>query len=371
MKKWFVIAAALCSAFVVADAGAGNGKPINTGSANSLTLAVFGDWPYSQALLDVAPLLIHSINSDSRVRLVMHVGDIHSGSMPCTSEWNQGIFDLFQQFKDPLVYTPGDNEWTDCHRPVEGNKNPLTELENVRNLFFANPGYTLGGRKKRVLSQAEVDDPAHAADAEFVENVIWEESKVLFVTLNVPGSNNGTVPWSAPYNTPADKAAQALAVADRTAADIRWLEQAFALAEENGAVAVLIGIQANMWDPAALPSPPNDGLSAYKPIVQRLAELSLDFEGPVLLINGDTHRFQDDRPLNNLDTSTDIGKMNVNLYDIDTPVPNLRRITVQGSTNKPREWLRLTINPRVAVPDVFNVFSVENVIYCDDTTCPL
>jgi len=256
MKKWFVIAAALCSALVGSDASAGNGTPINTGSANELTLAVFGDWPYSQALLDAAPLLLDSINSDPQVRLVMHVGDIHSGSMQCTSDWNQGIFDLFQQFKDPFVYTPGDNEWTDCHRPVEGNKNPLTELENVRNLFFPDPGYTLGGRKKQVLSQAEVDDPAHASDAQFVENVIWQESQIVFVTLNVPGSNNGTVPWSAPYNTAADKAAQALAVADRTAADIRWLEQAFALAEKNGAVAILIGIQANMWDPAALPSPP-------------------------------------------------------------------------------------------------------------------
>ena len=46
-------------------------------------------------------------------------------------------------------------------------------------------------------------------------------------------------------------------------------------------------------------------------------------------------------------------------------VPNLTRITVQGSTNKPREWLRLTIDPRTE-----GVFSWENVVYCDDTTCP-
>jgi len=46
-------------------------------------------------------------------------------------------------------------------------------------------------------------------------------------------------------------------------------------------------------------------------------------------------------------------------------VPNLTRVTVQGSTNKPREWLRLTIDPRAS-----QVFSWENVVYCDDTTCP-
>ena len=43
---------------------------------------------------------------------------------------------------------------------------------------------------------------------------------------------------------------------------------------------------------------------------------------------------------------------------------DLTRITVQGGTTKPREWLRLTIDPRSP-----QVFSWENV-YCDDTTCP-
>jgi len=139
MKKLLIVAAALCGALVANSAGAGNGTPINTGSANTLTLAVFGDWPYSSLLLNAAPLLLDSINSDPKVRLVMHVGDIHSGSMLCTLQWNLQIHDLFQQFKDPLVYTPGDNEWTDCHRPAEGNQNPLTELANIRSLFFPTP----------------------------------------------------------------------------------------------------------------------------------------------------------------------------------------------------------------------------------------
>jgi hypothetical protein len=51
----------------------------------------------------------------------------------------------------------------------------------VRGLFFPEPGYTLGGRKKRVLTQAESYDPSHPTDHKFVENVIWEESQVLFV----------------------------------------------------------------------------------------------------------------------------------------------------------------------------------------------
>ena len=126
---------------------------------------------------------------------------------------------------------------------------------------------------------------------------------------------------------------------------------------------MLVALQANMWDPAALPSPPKDGLSAFKPIVQKLAELSLQFQRPVLLINGDTHIFEDDRPLANLDPNTPIGNINTNVYGIQQPVLNLRRITVQGSTNRPGEWARLTIDPRS--PQV--VFSVENVVYCEAT----
>src|SRR4051812_23807850 len=90
-------------------------------AARPLTLAVFGDWPYNQNLLDNASLLIDSVNADRRVSTVVHVGDIHSGSMPCTSAgvlptipaavpgWNQKIYYQFQQFDEPVVYTPGDN----------------------------------------------------------------------------------------------------------------------------------------------------------------------------------------------------------------------------------------------------------------------
>src|SRR5262252_5919835 len=50
----------------------------------SLTVAVFGDWPYSPDLETNAAKLYNSVNNDPAVSLVIHVGDIHSGSMPCT-----------------------------------------------------------------------------------------------------------------------------------------------------------------------------------------------------------------------------------------------------------------------------------------------
>jgi hypothetical protein len=105
-----------------------------------------------------------------------------------------------------------------------------------------------------------------------------------------------------------------------------------------------------MWDPAQI-APGGDGLDQYKPIVQKIADLSVRFGRPVLLINGDSHLFEADQPL--ADPSSATGKIHGT-----QAVPNLTRITVQGSTNTPSEWLRLTIDPRSP-----NIFSWENVVY--------
>jgi len=353
------------------------------GSNKRIVVAAFGDWPYSQALLNSAPLLLNSINSDPNVRLVIHVGDIHSGSMPCTGiglspvpktsvpEWNKWIFDIFGQFNAPLVYTPGDNEWTDCHKTKEFTSGaPMNELAAVRGLFFPQPGVTLGGLKKNVMSQARAFDPRFPADAKFVENVVWEESSVVFVTLNLPGSNNDGLPWlggsaTVPGNYPfppspfLNEEARKQEVAERGAANLRWLDAAFDQAEQDGARGVLIAIQADMWDPAAA-VPGGDGLDGYDEFVQELARRVKAFGGPVLLINGDSHVFEADKPLSAAFYAdpTTVG----DFHKVGYAVENLNRITVQGSTNKPAEWVRITVDPRTEA-----VFTWENVVYCDGT----
>ena len=102
-----------------------------------------------------------------------------------------------------------------------------------------------------------------------------------------------------------------------------------------------------MWDPAAVAA---NQVSGFTPLVQRLAERARDFGRPVLLLNGDSHVFEVDHPLDTPD--------GLALYGVDEPVPNLTRITVEGSTNTPRRYLRLHVDPRSA-----GVFSWENVNY--------
>ena len=298
---------------------AGNGTPINKDSANELTVAAYGDTPYSPALLADQPRLVDSINSDPKVDLVLHVGDIHSGSMLCDHAFNDTIFDLFQSFKDPLVYTPGDNEWTDCSRVAEGNHDPLAELASIRSKFFPEHGLSLGGRKKQVLYQSDA----------IPENVMWEESRVVFADISLPGSNNDQAAWIAPYNTPAYQAAQAAEVSSRTAADLAWLEQAFAQANADDAAGVLIFEQADMWDPTA-------ALTGYTQVIAKLTQLAQDFGKPVLLIEGDSHNYLVDNPI--------------------AAAPNIQRVVVQGGASNPIAWLKITIDPRGS-----QLFSLENV----------
>src|SRR5262249_44107914 len=162
--------------------------------------------------LNATPAFIDSVNADPDVSIVVHVGDIHSGANYCTRAYDQTIADLWASFDDPLVYTPGDNEWSDCHKAGEGggtyNKttqqidyvvdsqgnpvdyekgDPLKNLALVRSLFFPTPGQTLGGGTLDLISQAQAFDKAHPSDGSYVENVMFERKDVLFVTLNIPG----------------------------------------------------------------------------------------------------------------------------------------------------------------------------------------
>jgi hypothetical protein len=369
-----------CIAGTATAARAGNGDPFNPTSGNVLTVAVYGDAPYGTTPTDNAqtlatPAFIASVNADPRVDLVLHVGDIHSGKQFCTEAYDRLIFDLWTAFKDPLIYTPGDNEWSDCHKVAQGgglyNKttkqidfvldangnladyaggDPLANLALVRSIFFSNPGVSLGGRKKQVLSQAQSFDPAHPADADFVENVMWEQSNTLFVTINVPGgSNNDADIW---YGTPTASAAQLLEASDRTGADLRWLDAAYARAAADGVGAIVILSQADMWDPEKGAA----HQSNYEPIVKRVAESTLAFGKPVLMFNGDSHVFLSHNPMSPADP---LAFMHPG-YD----VPNFHRIVVHGSTF-PLEWLRLTVDPRGNAPagdSAFGPFSWERQI---------
>jgi len=307
-------------ALILAGCGGGD-APAPTVSRS--VLAVTGDMPYGASPtdtveFDASPAYIAAINSDKDVSMVLHAGDIHSGKQYCTQAYDTSIYSQWATFKAPLVYTPGDNEWTDCHKKKEGGGaynattglidyvvnsssnlvdyaggDPVANLELVRSVFFAAPGKTLGGSMS-VHTQAQEYDPGHPTDSSYVENVWFEKSGVLFVTLNIPGgSNNATDPW---YGVPTMSPAQQTLVANFTGAALRWLDAAFTKAAANGDKAVVIMEQADMWDLDGL-TMADQHLTQYKQYVDKIVGLTSTFAKPVLLINGDSHFYRSDNPL--------------------------------------------------------------------------
>jgi len=312
--------------------GAAPGDPIDTSSRGPFTLAVIGDTPYGAAKVAEFPTLVNRINADPSVGLVAHLGDIKSGSSVCSDSYFAQVRSLVDTFQDPFVYTPGDNEWTDCHRSNNGAYFPPERLAAIRRTFYPVAGQSLGVNKKQVLSQA--NDPGYSS---FVENQLWMQSQVMFSALNLPGSNNDLVPWT--NVTPAQAAQQPYEYSSRLAADTAWLYKTFTTAIQQQASGVVLMVQADMWDSAEA------DLSGYDPLLQRLAGLANAFGKPVLLLEGDSHVFRVDHPFTPSDP----------LYSRHPlggqSAPNVTRLVVEGSTN-PTEYLRLTVDP--ATPAVFS-----------------
>ena len=307
------------------------GSAINSGSSEPYTLAVIGDIPYGAQKLADLPKLIDLINADPKVDIAVHLGDIKSGkNSPCTDEYFANIRSIFDQFKDPLVYTPGDNEWTDCHVFSKNNGlyTPTERLQAVRALFFPVAGQSLGGRKKQLLTEA--DDPANSA---YVENTMWMESRVVFAAVNITGSDDDLAPWGTPL--PADAGnfpSQAAEHAARAQANAAWIAKAFATATEQNAAGVVLAFQADMWDTT------ETTLAGFDPYIQQIGTLAAAFGKPVLLLEGDSHRFRVDAPFTPSDP----------LFAVhpNTPVaPNVTRMVVEGSDGR-TEYVRLTVNPK-------------------------
>ncbi len=344
-----------------------------------MTFAVYGDAPYGTTptdtvQFDATPAFIDSINADPDVELVLHAGDIHSGKQYCTEAYDRSVYDLWTLFSDPLVYTPGDNEWLDCHKKAEGGGayntttqaidyvvdtngmlvdyaagNPVDNLDLVRSIFFAKPGRTLGG-KKAVVSQHFLFDPRHPSDRKFVENVLFLDEKVLFVATNVPGgSNNDTDVW---YGAPTETAAQAQERDERTGATLRWLDTAFAAARLLRVKGVVLMLQADMWDAEKGAA----HQAGFESIVAKIAADVSAYGGPVLMFNGDSHEFLSDNPLSASDPANAIHPG----YDVQ----NFRRVVVHGST-EPLEWLKVSIDTRAnAAPSefAFGPFSWQRIV---------
>ena len=315
-----------------ASARAGHDEPSST------SFAVIGDVPYGAEQIAAFPGWIDRINDQPGLDLAFHVGDIKNGSSPCTDEYNAMIRAQFDRFHMPLLYTPGDNEWTDCHRPAAGSYHPLERLDALRATFFDEPGTTLGATPRKVASQA---------DLTFPENQSLRVRGIEMATLHVVGSNNDRAPWSGLGLTAATDQ-QLAEESTRMSAVLDLVDDTFARARRTNARAVAFFQQADMFDPSYQPT---WDVSAFRPLVQELVDEASSFEGEVFLFDGDSHVYNVDRPVA-------AGSRWLDVYEVTSKADNLTRITVDGEANN-TNFLEVTVSR----PGAQHVLSWQRVPY--------
>ncbi len=278
------------------------------GPAARYDFALIGDLPYNeQQSTHEFPNLIEELNRE-RLAFVVHDGDIKAGSSPCTDERFQACLRQFQSIRHPLIYTFGDNEWTDCDRV---KYDPLERLQKLRELF-AQGDHSLGQRPLKLTRQS--GDPAHPA---FRENTRWSSGPVTFACLNVPGpANNFTKPE----------------FVARNAANIAWLRAAFDSARRADHRALMLIMQAN---PFPERGGTNKTLPGFREMLKVLEEETLAFARPVVLVHGDSHHFRIDKPLLGIQSKRRL--------------ENFTRVETFGDPDV--HWLRVTVDERD--PQVF------------------
>jgi hypothetical protein len=259
-----------------------------TASAETFKFVAIGDMPYGDPPEQVYPRyreLIKAINARGPA-FTIHIGDIKKGSVPCADALLQEQLDFLNSFDAALVYTPGDNEWTDCHRELAGRFDPFERLAKLRAMFFAGP-QSLGKAPITLERQSEL----MVQHRTFVENARFARAGVQFVTLHVVGSNNGLE--SPTPGAPAE-------FFERDAANIAWLRDTFARARQEGANALVVAMQADMFDGSGSKrKDENPAHPAFANILEALVAEAAAFGKPVLLVYGDSHNFRVHTPFRN------------------------------------------------------------------------
>ncbi|MEL7479605.1 MAG: hypothetical protein AAGJ17_12125 [Pseudomonadota bacterium] len=240
------------------------------------TFLVMGDMPYT-------PIDEINLAKDGKITkaiaatphgFLMHLGDMKSGALACTNKLLQTNKALLTSLTtQPFIYTPGDNEWTDCDRvTLTPQFDELERLNFVKGLMF-DEAYT---QKAKQLQ-------GYATQAEMLENARWQFDDIEFRTLHIPGTFNGRS-----QILKSDKNAALDAADKRDKYNLMWLKQALV---HQDAEAYVFGFQADIYHPTSKPACSESQRSdcdAFKVYRDAISDFAKHTTKPVLVMHGDT-----------------------------------------------------------------------------------
>ncbi|TXI18686.1 MAG: hypothetical protein E6Q62_06035 [Nitrosomonas sp.] len=247
--------------------------------------AVIGDMPYSDseyALLEQPDGAIAKAIKALNPPVLIHLGDFKLARASCSDELFKDRYRQIAQLNPhKTVYTPGDNDWTDCDRLSLNFSQRYDELERLaylRQIFF-----------QQDELQLSKDIPGLIRQQDFIENARWKIDQVLFASLHLPGTNNGRAQI---HRSPIKDALDAADSRDKF--NEEWLQQLFDTAISQPMIqAVVIAFHADIYENESDNKPvctaeirsDCDGYLAIRALISRR---SAEFKKPVLVIHGDS-----------------------------------------------------------------------------------
>lgn len=267
----------------------------NYEAPGTMSFVALGDAPNNKNEYQLYESLIKNINA-AKPSLVVHLGDTHGRSV-CSNKEIDRMRRYMNDFIAPVLYTPGDNDWTDCGRARDGKFDSIERLNYLRKTYYQEE-MTLGAVSLSVHNQNKDGYP---------ENMRFIKSNIGFITVHVVGSNNNL------DTLDLDRIKEYY---DRNAANLAWLKESFAAL--NKADAIVVALHANMFerkfdsfrkifskindDKMLLLSLKTYGKLSYRVfklesrlalpyrnIGKALLNYSSELKKPILLLHGDTH----------------------------------------------------------------------------------
>jgi hypothetical protein len=340
----FLVVAALLTICPVATAHADDDDRDRGDESRAYAIGLWGDLPYSDVQASVGvPNLIADMNAQ-KLAFTVHDGDLKAGNgtpgsvtpTTCTDALYQQALGYFNALKSAAMFTPGDNDWTDCDRPSNGSFSSRERLDHERQVFFGTDLSLGQSPMKQEVQRDKLCLDHNNQLASCVENRRWTVGRVVYATLNIQGSCNNlcdTMPDAAEW-------------AARNQADIRWMQQTFDRAKATGASAIMFisqgdpgwdlsdATRAPLRDPKTLAETDGqpDGFQAF---LTALRDQVVAFKKPVAYVHGDSHYFRIDRPF--LDAQ---GRRLENFVRVETFGDN------QANGTNDVHWLKVLVDDR-------------------------
>lgn len=203
-----------------------------------------GDYPYAKGEYSLMEKQMEQMPTEG-VAFAVHVGDIKPGSWACDETIYEQVSEIMKGSKVPLFALVGDNEWNDCKNPEEA----WMLWEKYFKRFEQNWSHNLA-----VYHSMKRD-----------ENISFVHNNVLFIGLNLVG---GTV-YKDEWKT-------------RLKQNVKWVEKNLKRFGKDVSSMVLMGH-------AQINGNHDDFMKPFNKLAKK-------FEKPILYIQGDGHRWIEDRP---------------------------------------------------------------------------